>query len=251
MGFSNGSVHHLTWLARDGHLPHGARVLDFGSQNFYGELTDEAGRALFSAFGRDDHYRPEHFANATKIEGLMAALGLDYTAFDMYSAGHTKKFDFNFDRLSFFQRGKFDLVMNLGTSEHVCNQFNLFKQAHDALKVGGIAYHFVPFFGGPDHCLVNYHPKFFATLIANNAYKPLYFDFSENFDSHWNSYKGIDEVPGGAAWQAKHIGMAMTNVVVKKTRKARFQPPTDGVMAGDVSIEPPSMNDLMAQAAPT
>lgn len=251
MGFSSGSVHHLTWLGRDGHVPPRARVLDFGSQNFYGDLSEEAGRAFLAAFGRETHYKPELFANGEKIEALMEALGFDYIAFDMYSAGRTRKFDFNYDRLSFFQRGKFDLVMNLGTSEHVANQFNLFKTAHDAMKVGGVLFNNVPFFGGPDHGLFNYHPKFFVTLAANNAYAPLYFDFSEPFKSqYWDTYNEIDAAYGGAAWKDKYIGLAMMNAILKKTTAGRFQPPTDALLAGDISVAPPTMNMMVSAIRP-
>lgn len=250
MGFSSGNVHHLTWLGRDGHIPNGARVLDFGSQNFYGGITEDAGKALFSTFGRPEAYRLELFADKTKIEDLMAALGFDYVAFDMFDAGRTQKFDFNYDSLPRSLRGQFDLVLNLGTSEHVANQFNLFKTAHDALKVGGVLYNFNPFFGAQDHGLFNYHPKFFTTLIYNNAYQPLYWDFSHIFTANEDGYHNVSGAVNGAEWEGTQPGAALMNVIAKKTTDDKFMPPTDAVTLNDEFVAAPTVNAILGFTPP-
>ena len=250
MGFSIGSVYHLAWLGRDGHIPKNARVLDFGSQNMFGSFDESTAKALFASFGRELFYKPELFADQIKIEALMEALGFKYTAFDTYSKGRTQKFDFNFDRLSFFQKGKFDLVMNLGSSEHVANQFNLFKTAHDAMKIGGIFFNLVPFFGGYNHGLYNYHPKFFSTLINNNSYTPLYWDFSPVFTLNDDGFHNVSWAHNGKAWEGTNPGTAIMNVIFKKKNDRPFQPPTDAVLNGDVANPAPNVDDIVKQMPP-
>jgi len=51
----------------------------------------------------------------------------------------------------------FNLVTNYGTIEHVNNQYQVFKNAHDALVIGGIAIHGLPRVGTyEDHCRYYY-----------------------------------------------------------------------------------------------
>lgn len=248
MGFSFGNVDHLTRLGQAGHLKVGASILDFGSQNFYGDVDESAARLLFATFSGERFYSPHLFANGAKIDALMEALGLRYLAFDMFEGSHTRVFDFNFDTLGSEHVGKHDLVMNLGTSEHVANQFNFFKTAHDALKVGGLLYNNVPFFGGSDHALFNYHPKFFTSLIANNNYDCIHFEFSGLFNSsHWDEYTRVGNAPGGDQWEGKYTGMALLAVISRKSQDAAFLPPTDFATAGDVAVPVPLVNDIVAR----
>ena len=68
-------------------------------------------------------------------------------------------------------RGKYRLVTNYGTTEHVANQLNAFKIIHDLTAVGGLMVHSVPAQGMFCHGLVNYNPKFFWMLARSNGYK--------------------------------------------------------------------------------
>jgi hypothetical protein len=249
MGFSFGTLHHLTWLMRDGHIPRSRpRYLDFGSQNIHGAIAEDAARALYNLMERSDAFRPEHIREGVKAEVMLTAAGFDYTALDVYSAGRTRAFDLNTDKLGWRDRGRFDIVANHGTSEHVCNQYNLFKIAHDALRIGGVMHNHLPFFGQPDHGLVSYQPKFFTTLIANNRYQPLYIDFSDVFDCHHDRYRDLSQAGNGAAWEGRVIGAAMMNVIYKKRTNAPYRPPTDTVLKGDLNPHVPSVNEILAQA---
>ena len=139
--------------------------------------------------------------------------------------------------------GEFDIVANFGTSEHVANQFNVFKVAHDALKVGGVMLNNVPFYGMVDHGLFNYHLKFFCSLIANNRYEPIYWDFSGIFGN--DTSEKLSFAVNGHNWEIKYVGSAMMNVMFKKTADAPFAPPTDAMDAGDVHIHPPRVNEVL------
>jgi SAM-dependent methyltransferase len=245
MGFSVGTLHHLTWLGRNGHIPRAGRYLDFGSQNIFEEFPRPQVEDFLAVFSSKDRYSPKLTQPGAKIEDLMAAADFEYVAFDMYTDGRTREFDLNFDSLPESMCGAFDVVANFGTSEHIVNQYNVFKVAHDALKVGGVHYSFLPFFGGVNHGLFNYHPKFFTTLIANNSYQPLYWDFSNVFKSNEDFYRDLSTAINGSAWEGKYVGSALMNVIFKKSTSAPFEPPTDSVSVGDVSLGYPTVNEIL------
>ncbi len=251
MGFAVGTLHHLMSLGRNGHIPRTGRYLDFGSQNIYGDFPRPLVEDFLATFSSKVRYSTKLTQPGAKIEDLMAAADLDYIAFDMYAKGKTRKFDLNFDTLPDSMRGTFDVVANLGTSEHVANQYNVFNIAHDALKVGGVMYNCVPFFGGIDHGLVNYHPKFFTTLITNNAYQPLHWDFSNIFVSDSDFYEDLSTAGNGSVWEGRFTGAALMNIVFKKTVSAPFRPPTDGVLLGDIGVCVPTVNEILKRVPPS
>jgi hypothetical protein len=67
---------------------------------------------------------------------------------------------------------RFDLLNNYGTSEHVYDQYECFKNAHNIMKDVGVMIHVVPHVGSyPTHCLFWYSSTFFSQLAAINNYK--------------------------------------------------------------------------------
>jgi hypothetical protein len=66
-------------------------------------------------------------------------------------------------------RGAYDLIANLGSTEHIFDQVNVFRCIHDFAKVGGIFWHSVPAVGYYNH-KYNYHPLFFVFLARANEY---------------------------------------------------------------------------------
>jgi SAM-dependent methyltransferase len=81
------------------------------------------------------------------------------------------RFDLNCDHLPPDLSGTFDLVTNCGTSEHVLNQYNVFKVMHELTRPGGVMYHSVPVGGYTTHGLVTYTPKMFGKLAHANGYQ--------------------------------------------------------------------------------
>jgi len=83
---------------------------------------------------------------------------------------------------------KFDIVTNYGTTEHVNNQYSVFKNIHVMCKVGGLMIHGVPAINNwPDHCRYYYSELLFRTLavlcnyvvidltlLSGGKYKPPY-----------------------------------------------------------------------------
>jgi hypothetical protein len=250
MGFSAGPMMQITKLGQGGHIPRGARFLDYGSQNISGDFPAAATKDFLRTFADAGRYHADLTADGAKIDRLLQAAGFDYTAIDTYSAGSTVKFDLNLDRLPDAWHGAFDVVANLGTTEHVCNQFNAFQCAHDALKVGGVMLNFVPFHGLVNHGLFNYHPKFFTMLIHNNGYLPLFWSFSDIFEgpTEQDNYLALSQAANGAAWEGKYVGSALMMIIFKKQHDAAFQPPTDAVLEGDVIVPFPTVDRCLATA---
>jgi hypothetical protein len=248
VGFSQTSLDFFIHLGRDGHIPRGARVLEFGSQNIYGPLDPTAVQQFLDLFMGSARYSDDIAAHDVKVEVLLRSAGFEYLAFDFFHHGRTIKFDLNQQSLPREQHGHFDVVTNLGTTEHVANQYNAFKVAHDALRVGGIMINDVPFFGSVDHSLVNYHPKFFTSLADNNEYDVLHFGFSDIYESESMSYfRNVDQASNGANWNNKHVGCALMRVIFRKTKDAEFFPPTDISIKDGAPVPCPTVNEILAR----
>lgn len=72
--------------------------------------------------------------------------------------------------------GQFDIVTNFGTTEHVQNQQQVFKNIHVCCREGGYMIHQVPMKGGlrwKGHGLIEYEKKWFELLARVNNYDVL------------------------------------------------------------------------------
>jgi len=67
-------------------------------------------------------------------------------------------------------REEFDLVVNVGTTEHLANPVAAFALMHELCAEGGIIYNDVPLFGFGNHGLMNPTPKYWHALIWMNRY---------------------------------------------------------------------------------
>lgn len=172
-----------------GLLRPGTRVLDVGTSNVYNVPADEAA-ALISRHNRrlpaaDARRLAERLAagsgvgpdgvalNRAWLGEVFDAVGVEYHSFDVAEMYRTEVFDLNRDRLPERHRGRFDLVLNFGTTEHVFNQFNAFEVIHDAVAPGGVVWHQLPSAGHVGHCYFTYHPRLFLDMARTNGYELL------------------------------------------------------------------------------
>ena len=105
-------------------------------------------------------------------------LGFAYASIDIDGSPGAIPLDLNCDDAPPEARGRYDIVVNAGTTEHVANQVNAFKVIHDLTRVGGVMIHHVPAQGMANHGLVNYNPKFFWMLGRGNGYDIVHFAFN-------------------------------------------------------------------------
>ena len=84
-------------------------------------------------------------------------LGFEYASIDIDGSPGSIPLDLNYDSIPDEHVGKYQLVTNFGTTEHVANQLNAFKIIHDLTAVGGVMMHHLPAQGMINHGLVNYN----------------------------------------------------------------------------------------------
>ena len=148
-------------------------VMELGAQNVW---CPKAGlvKNLFEAFGKPPPPPDmlDRFANwkGSGLE-LYTALGFTYHCIDLDSKFNAIPLDLNFDACPAEHVGKYGFVTNHGTSEHILNQYNVFKVMHDLTKAGGFMLHAVPFTVHLEHGFFNYQPNFFEALARYNSYE--------------------------------------------------------------------------------
>jgi hypothetical protein len=169
----------VNYLVAKGYLSNpSARVLDIGAQNLHNATVASLRRLAEDRGTIADERRFLEKAEkiALKKRGLPYAselfelLGIEYTSYDICPGPKTEVFDLNRDGVPPSYRGRFDLVLNCGTTEHVVNQLNCLRVMHDALAVGGVAFHQVPAFGYFGHGYFCYHKEFFRDFAVANGY---------------------------------------------------------------------------------
>lgn len=239
MGLTLTILDELLRLKYEGALDHVRRVVDIGAQQLTDDLlaADWRLNELYRLFGRPrvDLGRPvgrENFTDrAPSAAAFWRSLGMEYTAIDYAAGADVVVLDLNRGRVPWRLRGRFDLVINAGTTEHVVNQGCAFKIIHDLARPGALMIHEVPAAGLMPHGLINYDLKFFWHLCRENSYgvDRLGFRAHEPFPLHpdiraSNAHFGMGEIePIG-------IPVLVVMAVLRKADKAKFRIPVDVAM---------------------
>lgn len=186
MGIGGHVIELLIKLRADGYLGGENAVMEIGAQqlaNNFLSNTDGLVR-LAKSFGISKDLslpRPIPTTVVNNLELLPEAaplargfwewLGFKYGSIDIDGSLGSLPLDLNYDSVPTHAMGRYNLVTNFGTTEHVANQLNAFKIIHDLTAVGGLMIHEVPFQGMFNHGLINYNCKFFWMLARSNGYK--------------------------------------------------------------------------------
>jgi hypothetical protein len=221
----------------------GERVVELGDQALNADMPEEAVFSFIRKI-RPDFDRKEIAGGLPSNSfGVVYACemwhrcGLEYLSYDVTEAPYSKVFDLNFHTVPHEDRHSASIVTNIGTTEHIANQLNAFRTAHDLLKVGGVAIHSVPFTGMLNHGLVNYHPKFFVSLIINNRYRLRAAQLSgparhasygvNNTIYDGDFVKSQRKFPGSESWSATPLYSGMMDLVIERVFPDEFVPPVD------------------------
>ena len=173
----------LMALKRRGYIPNGSAVIEIGAQqldeSFVGATEDIAATGRF--FGVTDPAPAFAWNGPRSDTNLLAGaplarefwtwLGLNYASIDIDGSPGSIPLDLNYDEVPADLVGRYDIVTNFGTTEHVANQLQSFKIIHDLAAAGALMLHVLPASGTPNHGLVSYNPKFFWMLGRSNGYK--------------------------------------------------------------------------------
>jgi hypothetical protein len=162
-------------LKLQGALDGVTEVMELGSQDFWCPQQNLV-VGLFKAFERavvDPALLSTTNEKQQPARLLYEALGLKYNCVDVDGRAGSIAMDLNFDPVPEELRGRYDLVTNHGTSEHILNQYNVFKALHDFGRPGSLFVHAVPFTVHLEHGFFNYQPNFFEALARYNSYETL------------------------------------------------------------------------------
>ena len=127
-------------------------IADLGSQNLKGPLKVESGLVT----GKQ----------------LYQKIGIEHTSFDITGKYDAVKCDLGQELTEHW--GKYDLVANFATSEHVWDEYNCFKNIHNFAKPGSALVHAIPRENSwPGHCYWWYSHEFFFFFSSVAGYELL------------------------------------------------------------------------------
>jgi hypothetical protein len=175
------------YLQRKGLLtPERNKILDVGPQNVYfardeqiREFVASQGQTVSDANLEKEIQRLIYFSTprsgerTTLFSEISDLTNIEYNSIDVCPGLKTEILDLNFDKLPNHMAGRYDVILNFGTTEHIFNQWNCFEVMHNATKVGGVIYHQLPASGYLDHGYYCYTPLFFQEMAQANGYEIL------------------------------------------------------------------------------
>ena len=252
MGMGVQDLTYLLKLKANKSLDNLCCVCDIGATQLYLESSVDCLELFIDKFkkyetphnlSQEDLKRLANLGHAKKMWELM---GYDYMCVDTSNEAGALNLDLNFDEVPIERRGCSQLVMNMGTTEHVANQIQAFKIIHDLTAVDGLMYHNVPFQGYQTHGLVNYTPKFFWMLCRSNNYE--FLDFSihcaKNENLHPDILLSIEQTKN--KWENINFQTTTSGirVLLRKKNTNCFVPPFDGHAEGALNKTPLRYNEI-------
>ena len=108
------------------------------------------------------------FSKFRSLKEYFISIGVKHDSFDWNGKDGAIKVDL----AKPLKLEEYDIVTNLGTSEHVHNQYYVFNNIHNMCKANGVMIHSVPFENSwPKHCNFYYSVDFFKKLSEECNYK--------------------------------------------------------------------------------
>ncbi len=210
-------------LAGKGMFQPGFAVLDIGSSNVY--AADPAGVAAFvrrlapaapadlgqiaaDIAARSHAMLDGQQQNKAFFGEVLTAAGLSYESVDIADGYKTTIADLNREQPPYAFLGAFDLVMNVGTSEHILDQANVFRYVHATTRQGGLMFHQLPASGFANHGYFCYTPRLFCDLASYNSYEIV---------DMWFSGPSVRENLLGAVKDFRHVHPALQTTLQRLT----------------------------------
>ena len=171
MGIGGPATSFLSVIHKHGLLEGKSSVMEIGAQDF-----NNAFESFIYDFPHDVPIRTRILSNEEKkiklVSEMYKKIGLmKYKSIDTNGHNNSLVLDMNKDLVNDYDfNDQFDLVTNFGTTEHISNQYQIFKNMHDLCKINGLMIGIVPFQGALNHGFFNYQPLFFQYLALANKY---------------------------------------------------------------------------------
>jgi hypothetical protein len=214
---------------------HGDVDVSVLGQDIYRFAPKEARQALFRRLDEISRaQRPGISREIAKVFWEVFLRPRSMTAIDFYGTGPALKLDLN-DPID-LQR-QFDVVMNLGTLEHVFNVAQAFKTIHNHTLPGGFMIHGLPFSGWIDHGFYSYNPTFYWDLASANDYGVLAMLYAELNPVKLVQLQTREQISEMA--KSNQIAKnSLTYAVLRRPAEAHpFRVPIQGCHAGTISRE--------------
>lgn len=248
MGIGSDIIGTLMMLKKEGYVPERSAVIEIGAQQLANSLIEaKSGLAeLQKLYGVEHPYTKAEVKATDIVHGQLQHqhpdapvardfwkwLGFTYAAIDIDESEGSIPLDLNFDSIPALHIGKYNLVTNFGTTEHVANQLNAFKVIHELTAPNGIMMHHLPAQGMMNHGLFNYNPKFFWMLARSNGYRVVSADYSaadQYYELPQNVTDHVAAFDKSIIVRAKNYKMAdsMIMYVMQKVYDIPFVPPID------------------------
>ncbi|MCR9219887.1 MAG: class I SAM-dependent methyltransferase [Alphaproteobacteria bacterium] len=231
MGAGVKTIQAIMNLSESGRLAYGARICDIGVTQLFGAAIKEGVVSMMEYYARKapadaratvlDASEIDEIRDGVFLGHYLERAGFEYVALDIFPAPRTIPFDLNVHSPGPALKGRFDLVMNLGTTEHVMNQLNAFSVIHDLCAVGGVMYHDLPSEGYFSHGFFRYDALLFRNLAGSNAYEV----FDQSFCAGLSAAPPPDLTKAGVSAEALYdVGVEAKLV---KTTDRPFQIPME------------------------
>lgn len=136
---------------------HGRRMAELGDQKLWGQIAlKESGKRVWA-------------------KDWFEARGCHHYTIDIHGQNGAHPLDLSKPITDLFWHNNFDIVTNFGTSEHVEDQFECWRNIHNLGRCGCVYVHAVPELGkhNPAHAPHLYTKDFFTNLIKVNKYTPI------------------------------------------------------------------------------
>ncbi len=237
-------------LMRSGMLPRKPAMLELGESNWYNDIELTQLAKDIAQYITDEERKKILLAELKAIAVSQSndiwfrAAKIFYKAFfdyselvsvDLQGSAEGLKLDLN-EPIKL--KRKFDIVMNIGTAEHVFNTYQFFKTVHEYTVPGGFMLHELPSVGWVDHGFYNFQPTFFFDLAAANGYDIRAMIYGEIDPFRITRIHTRESIAG--IFQEKKLGTnAMIFAVFKKpaTAEQPFKVPMQGYYFSEVSEE--------------
>lgn len=249
MAISTVDYHIFSMLRELDVFPPRPNILELGESNWYGDMPMEALSDCIENFVRDAQLRErlhqrmvdvlcaESPYKAWDLAKIFYKVFMDYAtiaAIDLHGTPSALKIDLNHP----VELGEqFDVLVNIGTAEHVFNVFEFFRTSHKLTRPGGIMVHMTPFRGWLEHGFYSFNPTFFWDLAFVNDYALLLLVYTEPNPPKLVPLTRREQITemareGGLGKEAN-----LYAVLKKPASEAEFRAPMQGVYAGTVSTE--------------
>jgi len=138
--------------------------------NGYKSICDIGDQQLNTIDPKDGENKIHLDPSAQLIRKYFIEKGFKYESIDMTDTC-TQKLDLNYDKVPLKLINKFDVVTNIGTSEHIVNNLNVFRSMDYLCKQNGVMLNSIPLGHHFNHGFYSYNPQILWHLSRSNNYE--------------------------------------------------------------------------------